>query len=108
LVGFPSTCADPRVEMEAEMTLALASLVGLVRWRRSRKRICREAAKLLAEDGDQAFFQAAKLAWKSQGDGDDCQARYWQAVCGEVSRQIQRKSIAKWVHSPEWQRTGSP
>jgi hypothetical protein len=65
--------------MEAEMTVAI---VSLVRWRRSRKRICRQAAKLLAENGDHAFFQAAKLA--GQARGDDCQAQFWQAVCSEV------------------------
>ena len=85
------------------MTLAL---VSRVRWRRSRTRISGQAAKLLAENGDHAFFQAATLAWKSRGDGDDCQAQYWQAVCGEVRRQIPRESIVKWVHAPNWQRLG--
>jgi hypothetical protein len=85
--------------MEADMTLAI---VSLVRWRRSKKRICRQAAKLLAENGDHAFFQAAKLAWLSRGD--DCQARFWQAVCSEVSRQIQRKSVLKWARLPRWPR----
>ena len=73
------------------------AVVSRVKWRRSRKRIGRQAATLLAENGDQAFFHAANLAWQSRGHGDDCQARYWQAVCGEISRRIQRNSIINGV-----------
>lgn len=72
------------------MTLAI---VSQLRWRRSNKRISQEAAKLLAESGDFAFLRAYKLARRSHGAGDDCQARFWQAVCSEVGRQIQRTSV---------------
>ena len=72
------------------MTLAI---VSQLRWRRSNKRIGRQAAKLLAESGDFAFLRAHKLARQSHAAGDDCQARFWQAVGSEVGRQIQRTSV---------------
>jgi hypothetical protein len=73
--------------MEAAMAWAI---VSHVKWRRSRKRVARAAAKLLAENGDLAFFQAHTLAQQARGAGDDRQARFWQDVCSEISRQIQR------------------
>jgi hypothetical protein len=72
------------------MTLALLSRVM---WRKSPRRVRREATKLMNQKGEHAFFHACSLASRSQSEGDGRQAQYWQAVCCEISRQIQRATI---------------
>jgi hypothetical protein len=88
----PQHARTPRVAMESEMRLAL---VGRVRWRTSQSRVHEHAKRLLAETGPLALFRAVDCAHRAQGNDDACQARYWRAVSGEISRQMQRDQILK-------------
>lgn len=71
-----------------------------IRWRRSRRTVRREALKLIRNNGELAFLRAHEFAWAAQGNEDRRQARFWQAVGGEISRQIQRNSILAAILTP--------
>jgi hypothetical protein len=71
------------------------ALVDRVRWRTSQSRVHEHAKRLLAETGPHALFRAVNCAHRALGDDDPCQARYWRAVSGEISRQMQRDQILK-------------
>lgn len=71
-----------------------------LRWRPSRSRVRRRAAKLIRAHGELAFFRAHEHAWWAQGGGNPVQACFWQAVSREVTRQIQRDAILRGSLAP--------
>ena len=71
----------------------MVSLIDWLQWRASRKRVSLAADVLMNEHGEHAFFRAHERAWAAQGEAVGRQTKFWQCVCREVSRRIQRDSI---------------
>jgi hypothetical protein len=71
-----------------------------LRWRTSPRRVHRAAVRLIEQSGELAFFRAHKQAWAACGREDHRQARFWQMVAGEVTRQVQRQAILARIMAP--------
>ena len=71
-----------------------------LRWRVTHARVCKAAAEMLEEAGDQAFFASHEEAWKARGAGEARKAEFKKAVCVEIARTIQRREILRAIIAP--------
>lgn len=71
----------------------IVSALPMLRWRRSRRRVLRHAAELVERYGEVAFFRAHELAWTARAQEKHFEAKFWQAVAREISRELQRQCI---------------
>lgn len=69
-------------------------------YRATRARVRSAARRLMDEHGERAFFRAHELAWSAMGEGRRARARFWRAVCGEISHAIMRRRVVSSILAP--------